>query len=60
MNKPREFWIGVDENDSPRWLSGDPRFYPVSTEHKCAEVIHVREVTTEEKIWDEERPSGAV
>jgi hypothetical protein len=46
MNKPREYWIGIDEYGVARWLSHDPRFSPISIdpEIKCKEVINVREV----------------
>jgi len=30
MTTPREYWIGIDEEGVARWLSQDPRFFPIS------------------------------
>jgi hypothetical protein len=44
--KAREFWIGIDENESPRWISGDERFAPLTMagEAPFKEKIRVREI----------------
>ena len=44
--EPRQYWIGIDENESPRWISADERFAPLTMagEAPFKEKIRVREI----------------
>lgn len=54
--KPREFWIGLDENGFARWMSEHKEFAFIHSDgHECKENIHVREVVPIDwgKVWKE-------
>ena len=56
MSEYREFWIGLDENDFPRWLSVHENFAFIGTDgHACKENVHAIEYSAFEALREKLR-----
>lgn len=61
MNKPLEFWIKPTADYRTDHILTKKEYEEKLENRFCVEGwILVQEITHQDKIWDEERPSGAV